>query len=146
MPAAAQARLAKRPRVRPGAERTGRAAVRRHVSQQEELGRSVQVSRGPDCSGGHRVGATPHSPRGSGPPFSLGTQARAGCLRRAVQTREAALGAGEASGGKRPSLSFQPSLTACLSLESLRGPSGRRLRHRLRGSLSRPSGQVPFQG
>lgn len=82
--------------ARGGAEWTGRAAVWRHVGQQEELGRSVQVSRGPDCSGGHRVGATPPSPRGSGPPSSLGTQARAGCLRRAVQPREAALGAGEA--------------------------------------------------
>ena len=76
----------------------GCAAVWRHVGQQEELSHSVQVSRGPDCSGGHRVRATPHSPQGSGPPSSLGTQARAGCLRRAVQPGEAALGAGEAFG------------------------------------------------
>ena len=53
--------------ARGGAERTGRSAVWRHVGQQEKLGGSVQVSRGPDCSGGHRVGAMPRSPRGSGP-------------------------------------------------------------------------------
>lgn len=49
---------------------------------------SVQVSRGPDCSGGHRLGVAPLSPGGRLSPH-LWTLARAGCL----SSPEAALGA-----------------------------------------------------
>ena len=84
----------------------GCAAVWRHVGQQEELGRSVQVSRGPDCSGGHRVGATPPSPRVPAllPPWGRRPE-QAACG--GLSSPERPLwGLGRRSGGKRPSLSF----------------------------------------
>lgn len=104
----------------------------------------VQVSQGPDCSGGHRSSG-PHRTAswGSSPPSSLGTrpkQAACGGLSSLERLLWGWGGIKEVNG----QITLEPPLTACLSLESLeRHLPGRRRPHCLAGSAVGPRGQVP---
>ena len=102
----------------------GCAAVWRHVGQQEELSHSVQVSRGSDCCRGHRIGATPLSHPGFQPALLL---ADAGPSKVPAEGCPAQRGRSRIWGGVQEVngqvSASDPPLTACLSLESLRGPS-----------------------